>query len=78
MCHNFNQFRPEVLVKLAQGILNVLEAEWPTKEGRELYARSPEGSDESLSLASCLGRTVAWPEKIKGVSVFLGQMREYS
>ena len=66
MYHDFNQFTPVVIVKLAEDIPNVLEAEWLTKEGRELHARSQEGSDEILSLASCLGRTVAQPEKIKG------------
>ena len=34
--HDFNQFTPVVIVKLAEDIPNVLEAEWPTKEGREL------------------------------------------
>ena len=68
--HNFNQLRPVVLVKLAEGILNVLEAEWSTKEGRELYAQSQEGSNKSLFLASCLGRIVARPEKKKGSRYF--------
>ena len=68
--YDFHQFSPVVLVKLAEDMLNILEAEWPTnilgKKGRELNAQSlckvhcaQTGSSSPWSASGC-GAELTW------------------
>ena len=64
--YDFHQFSPVVLVKLVEDMLNVLEAEWPTKKSRELNAQSlckvhcaQTGSSSPWSASGC-GAELTW------------------